>query len=91
MEFLIELILELLLEGGQEICANRKISTWIRYPIAFILILFFAVIILGLLFIGIYIIKDNLIVSLFFIIVSIVLLIGAIIKFKKVYVEIERK
>ena len=29
MEFIIELILELLFEGGKEICTNKKISKWI--------------------------------------------------------------
>lgn len=38
MDELIEFILDLLLEGGIELSANKKVSKWIRYPIiAFLL------------------------------------------------------
>lgn len=84
MEFLIELILELLFEGGQEICNNRRISKWIRYPIAFILIMFCSLVILGLLALGIYFLRDDTFIGLFFIIISIVMIVGGLLKFKKV-------
>ena len=83
MEFLIELVLELLLEGGEEICLNQRISKWIRYPIAIIIILFMSAVILGILFVGIYFLKDNILIGIFFIIISIVMIIGALMKFKK--------
>lgn len=84
MELLIELILELLFEGGEEICSDRRISKWIRYPIAIILILFCSVVILGILFLGIYFLKDNILIGIFFIIISIVMIIGALMKFKNI-------
>ena len=42
MEFIIECILELLLEGSIEVLPNKKISKWIRYPLAIFVILFFS-------------------------------------------------
>jgi len=91
MEFLIELVLELLFEGGEEICSDSRISKWIRYPIAFILILFCSIVILGLLILGIYSLKDDTLIGLFFIGISIVMLVGLLIKFKKVYMKKEIK
>lgn len=85
MEFLVELLLELFLEGGEEVCSDRKISKWIRYPIAFILILFYSVLIFGIMFLGISVLKENILIGLFCIIVPIVLLVGVILKFKKEY------
>lgn len=41
MDFLFELIFELLFEGSTEIAKNRKISKWIRYPIIVFILLFF--------------------------------------------------
>ena len=32
MDFIIELVMELLLEGSIEISSNKKVSKWIRYP-----------------------------------------------------------
>ena len=87
MEFLIELILELFFEGGEEICSDRRISKWIRYPIAIIIILFISAVILGILFLGIYFLKDTILIGIFFIIISIVMIIGALMKFKKLATE----
>lgn len=85
MEFLIELILELLFEGGEEICLNQRVSKWIRYPIATIIILLISAVILGILFLGIYFLKDDTIIGIFFIIISIVMIIGGINKFMKIF------
>jgi len=84
MEFLIELILELLFEGGEEICLNQRVSKWIRYPIAIIIILLISAVILGLLFLGIYFLKNDTLIGLFFIIISIVMIVGGLMKFKKI-------
>ena len=87
MEFIIELILELLLEGGEEICANKKISKWIRYPILFFIMLFFSAVILLIIFVGIKVIKNNIIVGIILIAIGLLMLICAIHKFRKVYLK----
>ena len=46
MEFIIEFVLDLLFEGGQEICRNQKISKWIRYPVLVLIALMFAAVVL---------------------------------------------
>ena len=35
-EFIIELILELIMEGSVSICKSKKVSKWIRYPLIFL-------------------------------------------------------
>lgn len=87
MEFLIELVLELALEGGIEASKNKKIPRIIRYLIISIIVLFFATIILGLFVIGILMLKESVAFGIFMILISIILFISSIIKFKKVYLE----
>lgn len=90
MEFIIELVLELLFEGGEEICEDRTISKWIRYPIAFLFILFCGAVTLGIIFLGIYFLKYDTLIGLFFIVIAIVMIIGGFIKFKNIYTQRER-
>ena len=85
MEFIIECILELLLEGSIEVLPNKKISKWIRYPLAIFVILFFLVAI-GLFFlVGILAMKDDALpFGIIFIAIGIVLLVGYIHNFIEV-------
>ncbi|MBP3461879.1 MAG: hypothetical protein J6K21_05705 [Bacilli bacterium] len=87
MEFLIELVIDLVLEGSLEVSKNKKISKFIRYPLIAIIILFFAIVIFGLMFIGIICLKNSIVGGLIILLFSILLLIMAILKFKKIYLE----
>ena len=40
MDFLIELIGDVLIEGSFELATNKKVSKWIRYPILSLFIIF---------------------------------------------------
>lgn len=87
MEFIFEFIAELILEGSIEISSNKKVSKWIRYPLIFILILVFSIVIFGLLILGLIILNKNILAGIFIIIVSIIMLIGSIFKFKYTYLK----
>lgn len=87
MDELIEFILDLLLEGGIELSANKKISKWIRYPIIAFLFLFFTIVIFGMIILGILMIEESILVSFIFVACGIAMLIGSVIKFKKTYLE----
>lgn len=87
MDILLEIILELILEGGIEISSNQKVTKWIRYPIIFIIAIFVLIIIAGIFILGIYIYKESIALSIALIICSIALLIGCINKFKQLYLE----
>lgn len=84
MEFIAELVFELLVEGGIEISSNPKVNKCIRYPILGIIVLFFSIIIFGLIFLGIALMDENILGALFITGIGIFLLIASIIKFKKI-------
>ena len=87
MDVLFEFILELILEGTIELSSYKKISKWIRYPLIFIVSIFFLAIILLILLLGISIYKESIALSIAFIILGIALFIGSINKFKSLYLE----
>ena len=87
MDLIFEIIFELIVEGSIEISSNKKISKFIRYPLIFLIVLFFGSIIFMLLYFGICGINKNLPMSLVLIALGLFFLIGSIIKFKKIYLE----
>jgi len=87
MEFLIELILELIFEGSMEISSNRKVPKIIRYPLIGIIFLLFLVVFGIILFVAIISYKESIILSILFIIIDIFLVIGFIKKFKELYLS----
>ena len=87
MDELIELVLDLLLEGGIEISSNKKVSKWIRYPIIVLLMLIFTVVIIGLFILGILLVEENILISLVIFLIGIIMLVGAIKKIKEYNLE----
>jgi len=91
MEFIIELVLELFVEGGIEVSSNKKISKCIRYPILALLILFFSVVIFGIIILGVLMLKENILVGILFIALGLFFLVISIHKFRKRYLEVTNK
>lgn len=87
MEFIIELLVELFLEGSIEISEDERVPRWIRYPIIIFILLLFTIIIFGLIILGIYFLKDNIYAGLFFILVGLIMLMAGTIKFAKKYTQ----
>lgn len=87
MDDLIEFILELLLEGGVELGSNKKVTKWIRYPLIFIISILFLLVVALIFYLGIWIYKESIALSIAFIILSVAMLYGSINKFKKIYLE----
>lgn len=85
LEFIIECILEIFVEGGMEVGSNKKISKYIRYPILFLLVIFFLGVISLMLFVGISIFKESALCSVIIISVAFIILIEVIVKFIKIY------
>lgn len=85
MDFIIELVLELLFEGMMEASKSNKIPKFIRYPLVIIIVLFF-ILIIGFMFIAsILALKESIVAGLLLIIIDLFLLIGGIAKFRKEY------
>lgn len=91
MEYIIEFILELILEGSIEISKNRKVSKYIRYPLIILIVLFFATVIGLILFLGLFILKENIIAGIIILLIGLFMLISAIIKFRKTYLTKKEK
>ena len=85
MDLLFEIIVDLLFEGSLEICTNKKISKWIRYPILIVLISFFTIVTSIIFILGIFIFNNSKTLSIILIVCSILILIGGIIKFRNIY------
>lgn len=87
MDLVIEFLIELLFEGAIEVSKNQKVSNWIRYPLIILIILLFSLVIFGIFILGIAVRKENLLLSVLLIALSIFMLVACIFKFKKIYLE----
>lgn len=86
MEFLFEILLELLLEGTLEISKKEHVPKIIRYPLIFLLFLFFLSVDLIIFFTGVLAYqKINKICGIFFFLLGINFLVMSFLKFKKIY------
>ena len=91
MEFLLELLIDLIIDGSTFLSINKKIPGFIRYFLIIFIVLFYLSII-GLLFVlGIIIGKENSTVGLLLIILSFVFLIFSVLEFRKKYLIKEIK
>lgn len=87
MDDLLEFIFEVLLELGEDVSSNRKISKWIRYPILAIIILFYIGVVGITLFVGLSSLKENKFLGLIFILLSLFFVVGLFIKIRKLYIN----
>ena len=85
MEYLIEFILEILLEGSIEVGKNKKIPKCIRYPLIVIISLTYIAVIGLILVAGILSLKDNTAAGIILMLIGFIMLIVSIIKIRKVY------
>ena len=72
MEFLMEFLIDLILEGSICLSTNKKVPVFIRYFLIFFIVLFFITIIGGLFVLGIVISYQNKVAGLFVIIISLI-------------------
>ena len=87
MEFLIELLVDLILEGSMEICEDEKMPKWLRYICLTIVTLVFGSVTIGLFILGIYAGKENIYAGIFFVLIAFIILISVILKFEKKYIQ----
>lgn len=91
MEFVIEVLMEFLLEGSISISSNKKYPKIIRYPLLFFVFLFFGSVFFLLFWFGIMLLKENVYGGIFILLVALLLFIGAFLKFKKIYLRKKEK
>lgn len=85
MDFLFELLFELIAEGTVELSKSIKVPKYIRYPLIVIIILAFIAVIGVMLFAGLAALKENIILGIFFIALALFVLFMGIVKFRKTY------
>lgn len=88
MEILFEFLIELIFEATLETSKNRKVPKIVRYPLIFLIILFFIATIGLIIFTGTIILNKNILVGIFFIIIGIVMAVISIKKFRDTYLNI---
>lgn len=79
MDDLIEILLELIIDGCIELLPNKKVPKWIRI----ISSLIFMSIIIGIIVLGIILLKESILGGTILLAVGIILLVGSIIKIRK--------
>ena len=84
MEYVIEFILDLLVDGTIEILPNKKVPKWIRYPLGIFVGLFMFAVIIGIFVLGILIFGESLIAGILMLALGFVLLVCAIYKTVKI-------
>lgn len=91
MDFIFELLFELIFEGALSVSSNKKVSKFIRYPLIAFMILFFLGVIGGIFVLGIFSLKKSVIGGIFVIFVSVMLFTMATVKFIKTYINVKDK
>ena len=85
MEYLIDFILELVIEGSIEASKNKKVPKPLRYVALIIVLLFFICVISLIIFVGILFLKQSIIGGVFLILLGIFMVIASVLKFRKMY------
>ncbi len=85
MEYIFEFILELVFEGIIEVSKRNKIPKYIRYPLIGIILLFFIAVIGLVIFTGIILLNENIVLGILLIVMGVLFLIKSAIKFRKTY------
>ena len=86
MEFLIELIMELVFEGTLELSTSRKIPNWIRYPLIALIGLLFAAFIGLILLLGLLILQHTWYFGVLLLAFGMIFTFCAVRKFRRVYI-----
>ena len=89
MDFIFEILLDLIIEGCFEASINKKVPKIIRYQLIALIVLFFISVLSGIFILGISLWKKNIYGGMFIISISIILLIATIYKLRKMYIKRE--
>lgn len=87
MELIIEFVIELLLEGSFELSKNLKTPKWLRYPLIFLVSLFFIAVIAIILIVGFLALEESTIIGLLLIIIAAAFGVYCISKFIDLYIK----
>lgn len=87
MELIIEIIIELILEGSFELSKNLKTPKWLRYPLIVLIILFFIAVVAIIFIVGYLALKENTIIGILLIIIAIAFAVNCVSKLIDIYIK----
>ena len=87
MDILFEFFLELIVDGVIETSGNKKLSRWIRYPLIALVVLFFGAVIALIFYLALGLSSDEPVASVILLSLGLLLLVGTVLKFRKLYFE----
>jgi len=87
MDFIFELLFELIAEGTVELSKSVKVPKFIRYPLIAIVILFFVGVIGLMVFAGLAAFQENVILGIALIAIALLILVMGIVKFRITYLK----
>ena len=90
MEFLIELLLDLFLDGTMEILPNGKIPKWIRYTLGILAFTLIGAVIIGIFVLGGFLMRDSIWIGLLFEGVGLVFLVCFVYKCIKIKRKLQK-
>ena len=85
VDFLFELLMELIAEGTVALSKSIKVPKYIRYPMIGLIVLFFIAVIAVVLITGVLMLAQSLLLGLVMIALAIVMLVMGVVEFKKTY------
>lgn len=91
MDFLAELVLEIFLEGGLEYGTSDKVPRWVRVLIFVFLALFLFTIDFFLFYLGLIIVRENILTALFLLGLGVYLFGASLFQLRKIYQKIRGK
>ena len=85
MEWIMELLLELVLEGTLALSQSRKVPFFIRCFLIALIVLFFVAVIALIFLTGYLLFEENVLASMGMLLLGIFMLVASVMKFRKVY------
>lgn len=87
MEFLLELLFDLITEGTVELSQNVKVPKIIRYPLIVIIVIFFVAVIGVMVLASVLALRQNLPFGILLSALTLFLLVTGVLKFRKIYLS----
>lgn len=87
MEYILEFIVELIVDGSFYLSKDKRVPKYLRYLLIAFMIILISSIIFGIIILGFILLSKSIIIGIIFMILGLLLGIGSIIKFKQIYLD----
>ena len=91
MDELIELLVEIVLEGSVELISNKKVPIWIRYPLIVFLTIFFLLVLFLILYCILIVLEENVFIGIIIFLIGLFIIIAGIKKVKSIHYSYKKE